>query len=137
MRVNGAQVYFDVNIDGQPKGRIVVQLFSDVPIGSLRFFELSEGNEGISYQLSKFDAIAPVCDAATLIKMMSCCKAATAAFNNLPHLLPVFPGALCPTHFLSISEAAPALAFPARLHKEELDSSGACRLSSEWEICRA
>jgi hypothetical protein len=54
------QVYFDVNVDGQPKGRIVVQLFDDVPIGAQRFQDIAEGHEGISYQLSKFDAIAPV-----------------------------------------------------------------------------
>ena len=55
------QVYFDMNVDGQSQGRIVVQLFDDVPIGSRRFMDLAEGHEGISYQLSKVDAIAPVC----------------------------------------------------------------------------
>lgn len=55
------QVYFDMNVDGQSQGRIVVQLFDDVPIGSRRFSDLAEGHEGISYQLSKVDAIAPVC----------------------------------------------------------------------------
>ncbi len=37
-----------------------MQLFDDVPVGSLRFFELAEGHEGISYQLSKFSEIGPV-----------------------------------------------------------------------------
>lgn len=37
-----------------------MQLFDDVPVGSLRFFELAEGHEGISYQLSKFNEIGPV-----------------------------------------------------------------------------
>ena len=37
-----------------------MQLFDDVPVGSLRFFELAEGHEGISYQLSKFNEIDPV-----------------------------------------------------------------------------
>lgn len=54
------QVFFDVNVDGERKGRIVVQLFDDVPIGSRRFQDLAEGHEGISYQLSKFSTIAPV-----------------------------------------------------------------------------
>jgi len=49
-----------MNVDGQSQGRIVVRLFDDVPIGSQRFLDLAEGHEGISYQLSKVDAIAPV-----------------------------------------------------------------------------
>ncbi len=60
------QVYFDMNVDGQSQGRIVVELFDDVPIGSRRFMDLAEGHEGISYQLSKVDAIAPVCMRLTL-----------------------------------------------------------------------
>ena len=55
------QVYFDMNVGGESQGRIVVQLFDDVPIGSRRFMDLAEGHEGISYQLSKVDTIAPVC----------------------------------------------------------------------------
>ena len=54
------QIFFDINSDGQPLGRIAVELFDDVPIGSLRFQELAEGYEGISYQLSKFSEIGPV-----------------------------------------------------------------------------
>ena len=54
------QIFFDINSDGQPLGRIAVELFNDVPIGSLRFQELAEGHEGISYQLSKFNEIGPV-----------------------------------------------------------------------------
>ncbi|EIE24486.1 cyclophilin-like protein [Coccomyxa subellipsoidea C-169] len=53
------QVYFDMNVAGESQGRIVVQLFDDVPIGSRRFMDLAEGHEGISYQLSKVDTIAP------------------------------------------------------------------------------
>ena len=55
-----------MNVDGQSQGRIVVELFDDVPIGSRRFMDLAEGHEGISYQLSKVDAIAPVCMRLTL-----------------------------------------------------------------------
>ncbi len=54
------QVLFDINSDGQPLGRIAVELFDDVPVGSLRFYELAEGHEGISYQLSKFNEVGPV-----------------------------------------------------------------------------
>ncbi|BDA42878.1 probable peptidyl-prolyl cis-trans isomerase [Coccomyxa sp. Obi] len=53
------EVYFDMNVDGQSQGRIRVELFDDVPIGSQRFMDLAEGHEGISYQLSKVDVIAP------------------------------------------------------------------------------
>ncbi len=55
-----------MNVDGQSQGRILVELFDDVPIGSRRFMDLAEGHEGISYQLSKVDAIAPVCMHSTL-----------------------------------------------------------------------
>ena len=54
------QVLFDINSDGQPLGRVTVELFDDVPVGSLRFYELAEGHEGISYQLSKFNEVGPV-----------------------------------------------------------------------------
>ena len=54
------QVLFDINSDGQPLGRIAVELFDDVPVGSLRFYELAEGYEGISYQLSKVNEVGPV-----------------------------------------------------------------------------
>ena len=43
-----------------PLGRVTVELFDDVPVGSLRFYELAEGHEGISYQLSKFNEVGPV-----------------------------------------------------------------------------
>ena len=51
------QVFFDINSDGQPLGRVTVELFEDVPVGSLRFLELAEGREGISYQ---FNEVGPV-----------------------------------------------------------------------------
>ena len=60
MWVTCMQVLFDINSDGQPLGRVTVELFDDVPVGSLRFYELAEGHEGISYQLSKFNEVGPV-----------------------------------------------------------------------------
>lgn len=57
---NCMQVLLDINSDGQPLGRVAVELFNDVPVGALRFYELAEGYEGISYQLSKFSEVAPV-----------------------------------------------------------------------------
>lgn len=54
------QVYFDVRVDNEPKGRITIQLYSDVPIGAQRFLELAEGRDGVSYRLSKIDGIAEV-----------------------------------------------------------------------------
>ena len=60
MQTHLMQIFLDINSDGQPLGRIAVELFNDVPIGSLRFQELAEGYEGISYQLSRFNEIGPV-----------------------------------------------------------------------------
>jgi hypothetical protein len=57
------QVFFDVRVDNEPKGRITIQLFNDVPIGAQRFLELAEGKDGVSYRLSKIDGISPVCKA--------------------------------------------------------------------------
>ena len=54
------QVYFDVTVDGEPKGRLVVQLSGDAPVGTKRFAQLSQGLNGVGYRLSKFDGIAQV-----------------------------------------------------------------------------
>lgn len=54
------QVYFDVSVDGEPKGRLVIQLSGDAPVGTQRFVQLSQGLNGVGYRLSKFDGIAQV-----------------------------------------------------------------------------
>lgn len=54
------QVFFDVKIDGEPAGRIVIALFPDAPAGSSRFRDLAVGREGIDYRLSKFNGVFPV-----------------------------------------------------------------------------
>ena len=51
------QVYFDVTVDGELLGRIVVQTLPDAPIGSQRFLELAKGINGVSYTRSKIDGI--------------------------------------------------------------------------------
>ncbi|CAK9855549.1 unnamed protein product [Sphagnum jensenii] len=49
------RVFFDITIDGQPAGQIVIGLFGDnVPIGAQRFFELSTGKRGIGYRKKEF-----------------------------------------------------------------------------------
>lgn len=52
------QVYLDLNVDGQPKGRLVIQLDGEAPVGTKRFADLSKGLNGVGYRLSKFDGIA-------------------------------------------------------------------------------
>ncbi|KAL3135940.1 hypothetical protein ABBQ32_006984 [Trebouxia sp. C0010 RCD-2024] len=52
------QVYLDVSLDGEPKGRLVIQLSGDAPVGAKRFAQLSQGLNGVGYRLSKFDGIA-------------------------------------------------------------------------------
>ena len=54
------QVYLDLNVDGQPKGRLVIQLDGEAPVGTKRFADLSKGLNGVGYRLSKFDGIAQV-----------------------------------------------------------------------------
>jgi hypothetical protein len=56
------QVFFDVKVEGQPAGRIVISLFDDVKTASQRFADLAEEKEGVGYRLSKFDGIFPVSD---------------------------------------------------------------------------
>ncbi|KXZ56541.1 hypothetical protein GPECTOR_1g486 [Gonium pectorale] len=53
------KVYFDVSINGEPAGRITIQLFSDVPAGASRFAELAAGRQGVDYRLSKFNGVLP------------------------------------------------------------------------------
>ena len=54
------QVFLEVSVDGQSKGRLIIQLASDAPTGTRRFAQLSEGLNGVGYRLSKFDGIAQV-----------------------------------------------------------------------------
>lgn len=41
----------------QAKGRIVVQLYDDVPIGATRFADLARGIQGVGFRRTKFDAV--------------------------------------------------------------------------------
>ncbi|KAG2483444.1 hypothetical protein HYH03_017698 [Edaphochlamys debaryana] len=53
------KAFFDVNINGEFAGRIVVELFGDVPAGASRFSALAEGAGGVDYRLSKFNGVLP------------------------------------------------------------------------------
>lgn len=53
------QVYLDINIEGKPAGRVTMELFDDVKVGSQRFAELCEEKQGVGYWLSKIDSIHP------------------------------------------------------------------------------
>ncbi|DBB15283.1 TPA: hypothetical protein ACH3X3_003538 [Trebouxia sp. C0006] len=52
------QVYLDLSVDGEPRGRLVIKLAGDAPVGTRRFAQLSQGLNGVGYRLSKFDGIA-------------------------------------------------------------------------------
>jgi hypothetical protein len=54
------QVFFDVKVEGETVGRIVIQLLDDVKVGAQRFADLAEEKEGVGYRLSKIDGIFPV-----------------------------------------------------------------------------
>jgi hypothetical protein len=51
------RVFFDMLVDGEPSGRIVVELYDDVPVGAARFADLAQGKQGVGYRRTKFDAI--------------------------------------------------------------------------------
>lgn len=55
------RVVFNVAVDGEDRGRIVVQLFDDVLVGAARFADLAQGKQGVGFQRTKFDAINEVC----------------------------------------------------------------------------
>ncbi|CEN62066.1 Putative Peptidyl-prolyl cis-trans isomerase (Fragment) [Aspergillus calidoustus] len=55
-----ANVYFDIAINNEPKGRIVFQLFDDVvPRTAKNFRELATGEHGFGYAGSAFHRIIP------------------------------------------------------------------------------
>ncbi|XP_073317115.1 peptidyl-prolyl cis-trans isomerase CYP26-2, chloroplastic-like [Primulina huaijiensis] len=56
----GKQAFLDVSINGEPVGRIVIGLYSDVvPSGSSRFSDLVSGAGGVSYRSKEFVKIMP------------------------------------------------------------------------------
>lgn len=53
-------VFFDVAIDGEAAGRIVIGLYgNDVPVGASRFAELAAGKKGVGYRKKEFIKITP------------------------------------------------------------------------------
>lgn len=54
------QVFFDISIDGEPVGRITIELYGDdVPVGVERFSKIVSGAAGISYRRKEFVKIMP------------------------------------------------------------------------------
>ncbi len=51
------QIFFDVRIDGEAAGRIVIELLPDAPVGASRFQSLAVGQQGVDYRLSKFNGV--------------------------------------------------------------------------------
>jgi hypothetical protein len=71
------RVFFDVSVDGEQSGRIVVQLYDDVPVGAARFADLAQGKQGVGFRRTKFDAINEVrkpfsCAAANRHALITC-----------------------------------------------------------------
>ncbi|GIL42693.1 hypothetical protein Vafri_626 [Volvox africanus] len=52
-------VFLDLTINGEPAGRITIELFADVPAGASRFAELAAGRQGVDYRLTKFNGVLP------------------------------------------------------------------------------
>jgi hypothetical protein len=65
-------VYFDVKVEGERVGRIVVALLDDVKVGAQRFADLAEEKEGVGYRLSKFDGIFPVSHQGGCLESRNC-----------------------------------------------------------------
>ncbi|PNW85174.1 hypothetical protein CHLRE_03g174750v5 [Chlamydomonas reinhardtii] len=55
----GSKVFFDLTINGEPAGRITVELLADAPAGASRFASLAAGRQGVDYRLSKFNGVLP------------------------------------------------------------------------------
>ena len=54
------KVFFDIEIDGQPEGKVVFELFSDVvPKTAENFRVLCTGEKGFGFKSSKFHRIIP------------------------------------------------------------------------------
>lgn len=52
------RVYLDVRIDGEPAGRIEIELLPEAaPVGARRFADLAEEKGGVGYRLAKWDGI--------------------------------------------------------------------------------
>ncbi|EJD38226.1 cyclophilin [Auricularia subglabra TFB-10046 SS5] len=55
-----SNIYFDITVDGNPKGRIVFKLFDDVvPKTAKNFRELATGQHGFGYAGSSFHRVIP------------------------------------------------------------------------------
>eukprot|EP00882_Tetradesmus_deserticola_P027610 GHRQ01030641.1.p1 GENE.GHRQ01030641.1~~GHRQ01030641.1.p1 ORF type:complete len:119 (+),score=19.26 GHRQ01030641.1:150-506(+) len=51
------QVFFDIKVEGENLGRIVVELVDDAAVGTQRFADLAQEKQGVGYRLSKIDGI--------------------------------------------------------------------------------
>lgn len=52
------RVYLDVRVDGEPAGRIEIELLPEfAPVGAARFADLAEEKGGVGYKQSKWDGI--------------------------------------------------------------------------------
>lgn len=50
----------EFTVNSNPQGRVEIEMFGDVPVGSRRFHQLAVGTDGVGYRLSKIDGVSKV-----------------------------------------------------------------------------
>ena len=48
-------------MDGQPLGRVVIEVFPDAGLGGQRFLDLAQGKDGVGYRRTRFDLLQARC----------------------------------------------------------------------------
>ena len=53
----GAQCFMEIAVDGESRGRVVIEMLDPGSLGARRFADLCKGIRGVGYRRSKFDTL--------------------------------------------------------------------------------